>query len=222
MKTATTEYADIFLKAPPGLPRLVDVFCAALVLVFSSPLLAFCAVAIAVDSRGPVFFRQVRMGRGGQRFQMVKFRTMRVAQGGPQITADGDARITRVGRVLRAAKIDEIPALWNVLRGEMSIVGPRPEVPRYIDLGDPRWQRVLSARPGITDPVSVRLRNEQAILAAVPGDREEFYTKVLVPYKLRGYTDYLAKRSWHTDVGVLKDTFRAVVFPESVPSPRLN
>jgi lipopolysaccharide/colanic/teichoic acid biosynthesis glycosyltransferase len=147
---------------------------------------------------------------------------MFAAPGGPQFTAGDDRRITRVGRILRSAKVDELPALWNVVRGDMALVGPRPEVPRYVDLNDVRWRRALAARPGLTDPVTVRLRNEQAILGAVDGDREAFYSTVLVPYKLQGYAEFLASRTWKTDLGVLCHTAVAIFAPNSLSAPRLT
>jgi lipopolysaccharide/colanic/teichoic acid biosynthesis glycosyltransferase len=141
--------------------------------------------------------------------------------GGAEVTAGDDARVTRVGRILRKAKIDEIPELWNILSGDMSFVGPRPEVPRYVDPADPRWAAVLRARPGLTDPVTLRLRNEEALLAGVPGDPETFYRTCLQPYKLRGYAAYLDSRSWRTDLRVLVETIRAVLRPGSAPPPAL-
>ncbi len=153
---------------------------------------------------GPALFRQQRLGRGGAPFTLFKLRTMRQAAAGAAgsyVTAGGDPRITPLGRFLRRSKLDELPQLWNIVRGDLSFVGPRPEVPAWIELGDPRWQRVLAARPGLTDPVTLRLRNEEALLAAVPGDREDFYRDHLQPWKLAGYADYLARRSAAGDLG---------------------
>jgi lipopolysaccharide/colanic/teichoic acid biosynthesis glycosyltransferase len=206
-----------------GLPPVVDKFISIGGLVTCWPLLAFVAAAVKASSPGPIFFRQQRMGRFGKPFTLLKFRTMTVNDQGPQVTAHGDARVTLVGRVLRALKLDELPELLNVLRGEMALVGPRPEVPRYVKLDDPLWQQVLAARPGITDPVTVRLRNEEALLAeAGGGDHERFYTDVLQPWKLRGYIDYLKRRSLSVDLGVLRDTLLAVLHPASVKSPSLE
>ncbi len=122
---------------------------------------------------------------------------------GPEVTVAGDTRVTRVGRVLRRLKLDELPQLWNVLKGEMSFVGPRPEVPALVDLTSETWRRVLSVRPGITDPVSLSLKDEEALLASVEGDRELFYRQVLQPFKLRGYVDYLERRTILSDLGVI-------------------
>jgi lipopolysaccharide/colanic/teichoic acid biosynthesis glycosyltransferase len=169
-----------------------------------------------------VLFRQERVGRHGLLFTLYKLRTMRLHPGGLQVTASGDPRVTAVGRVLRAAKLDELPELFNVLRGDMSLVGPRPEVPRYVDLADPRWQAVLAARPGLTDPVTLRLRNEEDLIAAIPGDRERCYREVIQPFKLQGYAAYLASRTAWSDLRVLFDTGLAVVLPGRVPAPTLT
>ena len=205
------ETGEILLRE--GIPRSAEVVLAVLGLVAAAPVLAAAAVVIAMTSRGPVLFRQKRVGRGGQPFTLYKLRTMRVSSGGAEITAADDARVTWFGRLLRRAKIDEFPQLWNVIRGQMSLVGPRPEVPRYVDLNDPRWRRVLQVRPGITDPVTVLLRNEEALLGTIPGDREVFYQRQLQPFKLRRYVEYLERRSWRTDVQVLYKTCLAVAFP---------
>ncbi len=202
-----------------GLPRIVETAIALLGLVALSPLLLFVAVLVSVTSSGPVLFRQDRVGRRGEIFEILKFRTMRVDNSGPGVTKQGDLRVTSIGRLLRATKLDEFPELWNVVRGEMSLVGPRPELPQYVQLQDPIWCEVLSARPGITDPVTLRLRNEEKLLAESGADYETFYVQVLLPYKLRAYIDYLKQRSWKTDVGVLCNTVLGVLFPARVPAP---
>jgi lipopolysaccharide/colanic/teichoic acid biosynthesis glycosyltransferase len=138
---------------------------------------------------------------------------MRASNTGPQVTQSDDARITPVGRLLRHTKLDELPTLWNVLKGDMALVGPRPEVPRYVKLEDPLWQTVLSAKPGITDPITLRLRNEQQLLAQVKGNMENYYLNELLPLKLKGYASYLRERSWRSDLKVLWQTAAAVVFP---------
>jgi lipopolysaccharide/colanic/teichoic acid biosynthesis glycosyltransferase len=204
-----------------GLPRWLEASAALVGLVLTAPVLAGAAAAIALTSRGGVLFRQARVGRAGLPFTMLKLRTMTTSSAGPQVTADDDRRITAVGRVLRKLKLDELPALWNVVRGDLSLVGPRPEVPRYVDASDPLWREVLAHRPGLTDPVTVRLRNEEALLASVPGDREAFYRETLQPFKLAGYAAYLRHRSWLTDLGVIWWTLLAVVSPGRVPPPTL-
>ena len=153
------------------------------------------------------------MGRGGKTFLIYKLRTMRNASDGALVTARGDGRITPVGRILRKTKLDELPQLWNVVRGDMSLVGPRPEVPRYVNLDDPLWKEALSVRPGITDPVTLELKDEESVLASVAGDRERFYREELQPAKLRGYVAYARSRSWLTDIEVLYRTVLAILRP---------
>jgi lipopolysaccharide/colanic/teichoic acid biosynthesis glycosyltransferase len=205
-----------------GLPRFCDVLVAFLGLSFSSPVLVLAGLAIRLSSKGPIIFRQQRVGLNGRPFQLYKFRTMRVSSEGPQVTARDDKRITSVGTILRKLKIDELPELWNVLKGEMALVGPRPEVERYVDRKNPDWQRVLQTRPGITDPVTLRLRNEEILLAGVATDREQFYLEVLQPFKLRGYVQYQQQRTWQSDLRVLFDTALAILLPNRVPPPTLN
>lgn len=147
---------------------------------------------------------------------------MQVDSAGPCVTSKGDARVTLVGRVLRKFKLDELPELWNVVRGEMSLVGPRPEATEYVDTQDPLWQRVLEARPGLTDPVTVRLRNEEELLGRAGEDHESFYLTVLQPYKLAGYIEYLNKRTWRSDLRVLLDTGRSIVFPSAASPPSID
>ena len=187
-----------------------------------SPVLLLCAIAVQFSSPGPVLFRQERVGKDGQGFRLLKFRSMRVNAGGAQVTAHGDARITGVGRILRKTKLDELPELWNVVRGELSLVGPRAEVPKYVDARDPLWQKVLQAKPGITDPVTLRLRNEEELIAAGGGDPEVFYREVLQPLKLQGYVRYLERRTAWSDLGVLIRTVFAVVIPSKAPAPTLE
>jgi lipopolysaccharide/colanic/teichoic acid biosynthesis glycosyltransferase len=136
---------------------------------------------------------------------------MSVSNDGPQVTSARDPRITSTGRILRQTKLDELPTLWNVLRGDMAFVGPRPEVPRYVNLEDPRWQAVLRTKPGITDPVTVSLRNEEALLAQVKGNAEEFYVNEVQTLKLNGYLAYLETRSRRSDLRVLVQTIWAIV-----------
>lgn len=166
--------------------RIVDTACALAGLVATSPVLLACAVAIRLDSRGPVFFRQRRVGRYGKPFRIFKFRTMvdGTEKNGSKLTASGDARITRVGKILRKTKLDEIPQLLNVFRGEMSLVGPRPEVPEYTDKYTFHERRVLEVRPGITGPASLAYIDEEQLLAAV-ADREKYYVDTIMKQKLQ-------------------------------------
>ncbi len=188
--------------------RVFDLICAGLGLLLLSPLLLVVAVWIKLDSPGPVMFRQERVGRFGRPFRIHKFRTMRVDAPalGPQITIGADPRITRSGRFLRASKLDELPQLWDVFRGAMSLVGPRPEVPRYVALypADLR-EVVLSVRPGITDPASLSFRNESELLAQA-ADPEREYVEVVMPAKLRLAADYVRRASLATDVRLIVAT----------------
>ena len=206
------------LPAPrPGLPRAVEAPLALFGLILGAPFVLLGALAVVASSRGPLLFRQERVGFRGRRFTLYKLRSMRADPGGLALTSRADARVTPVGRWLRRAKLDELPQLWNVLRGDMSLVGPRPEVPRYADLADPRWRRVLEARPGITDPLTLKLRDEEALMPASEADRERFYLETLQPLKLRGYLDYLGRRSWWTDVQVLFATLASLIRPGRSP-----
>lgn len=194
-----------------GIPRWADAGIALVGLVAISPIIALSALAIVVTSGWPVFFRQKRVGRGGQTFVLVKFRTMTASINGPEITRKGDRRVTRLGKFLRRTKLDELPTLWNIVRGDMALVGPRPEVPRYVKLDDPKWLTILRVRPGLTDPVTVQLRNEEALLAGIDGDLEAYYVNELQPAKLRGYLDYLQNRSTRTDLCLLFHTLAAII-----------
>ena len=192
--------------------RGFDLLLAAPALLLALPLMGLIALAIRLDSRGPVFFRQTRVGRGGRLFRIHKFRTMHPHDGaGPQLTAAHDARITRVGRWLRRSKLDELPQLIDVLAGHMSLVGPRPEVPRYMALYAPEVRaRILSVRPGITDRAAIAFRDEERLLAAAP-DPERVYVEQIMPIKQRYYLDYVAQRSLRGDLRILWDTARAVL-----------
>jgi lipopolysaccharide/colanic/teichoic acid biosynthesis glycosyltransferase len=165
--------------------RSFDASSAAVGLALTAPLFLICAVAIRLDSAGPVFFRQRRIGRLGRSFQIIKFRTMvqQAQHVGLTITAAGDDRITRVGRWLRKTKLDEIPQLLNVLKGEMSIVGPRPETPEHVAAYNDDQLRVLEVKPGITGWASVAFIDEESVLAGQP-DKEAFYLETLMPRKL--------------------------------------
>ena len=198
---------------------MVDAVAAGIGLIMSAPLLVVAAFAVWISSPGPILFRQPRVGLHGRLFTLLKFRSMRIAGEGPQVTAGDDRRITPAGRFLRKSKLDELPELWNVLCGDMAFVGPRPEVPKYVDLNDIRWQRVLSVRPGLTDPVTLRLRNEEALLSEVTGDRENFYQSVLSPWKLYGYQRYLRSRSFRTDICIIIKTIIAIFDNKNVKQP---
>ncbi|HQX68451.1 MAG TPA: sugar transferase, partial [Ottowia sp.] len=166
-----------------------------------------------LDSAGQALVCQQRVGRHGRLFHIQKFRTMRVrsSQAGPLITVAGDARVTRAGRWLRRTKLDELPQLLDVIRGNMSLVGPRPEVPRYMALYPDEARRlILSVRPGVTDRATIEFRDEERLLAAA-SDPERAYVEQVMPIKQRYYLDYVARRSLAGDVGILIDTLRAVL-----------
>lgn len=205
-----------------GLARPLEVCAALLALVIATPLLAAAALAVRLSSPGPILFRQERVGRGGRLFVMSKLRTMSVNNRGPGITAGDDARVTGIGRVLRKTKLDELPALWQVVRGQMSLVGYRPELARYVDQNDPLWREALQARPGLTDPSAIRLRNEEALLATIAADREQFYLRVLQPYKLLLSVQYLRSRSWRSDIRMLLGTALVIALPARSPPPSIE
>jgi len=201
--------------------RALDLIAALLGLLLLSPLFLLIAVAIKLDSPGPVFFRQERVGRHGKSFRIFKFRTMSATRttGEPQLTVAGDQRITRTGAVLRRYKLDELAQLIDVLRGTMSLVGPRPEVPRYVwHYPDASRERVLSVRPGITDLASIRYRNENELLANA-ADPELEYIEVILPNKLRYALDYVENATLAGDLRLLGLTLRTVFVP-TVPSRR--
>ena len=192
-----------------GLPRWAEAGITLTGLVATLPLLIITGALVRSTGR-PVLFRQQRMGRGGRPFTLVKFRTMRPNSRGRPITTEGDDRITPVGRILRKTKLDELPELWNVLRGDMSLVGPRPEVPEYVDLNDRLWQQVLRVRPGITDPLAIRLRNEEQLLKSAETSEEQ-YLQILQRFKLKQSLAYQRERTWFSDIRVLVQTVSALV-----------
>lgn len=191
--------------------RAVDIVFAAAGLVICSPLLLIVALLITLEAAGSVLFRQERIGKGGKPFLILKFRTMAVGSSGGagSITAGDDRRITRVGRVLRKTKIDELPQLINVLKGEMSLVGPRPELRQYVELFRHEYEAILTVRPGITDPASLKFRDEAAILGRSIDPEQEYVQRVL-PEKIRLSRDYLAHASLTFDMVLLARTVAQV------------
>lgn len=187
--------------------RAFDLVLAIAGVIALSPLLLVIACWIRLDSRGSAFFRQVRVGRRGHPFRIIKFRTMvtNAASLGGSITPTDDPRITRAGRVLRKLKLDELPQLFNVAFGDMSLVGPRPEVPRYVEMYSDELRKVLELRPGITDPASIVFRDEGNMLARA-ADPEETYVTVLMPEKIRLNLDYARTASVWTDAAVIIQT----------------
>ncbi|MGC8838816.1 MAG: sugar transferase [Anaerolineae bacterium] len=196
---------SVFGSPSYALKRVFDVVVSALVVIIALPLWAAVAVAIKLDSSGPVFHRARRIGKDGRPFTLYKFRTM--VEGadaqGPRITRRDDPRITRVGRFLRRMKIDEMPQLLNVLKGEMSIVGPRPEDPRYVAHYTPEQRRVFAVRPGMASPAFIKYRHEEELLAALGGDLEEAYLQHILPDKLQMDLDYIARQSFGYDLAIL-------------------
>jgi len=195
--------------------RLFDLLAAGAGLVLLAPLLLALALWIRLDSPGPALYRQRRVGRHGVPFDILKFRTMAHrpdgADGGRQLTVGCDPRITRAGRFLRASKLDELPQLINVLQGTMSLVGPRPEVPRYVDCYPPAVRRtVLSVAPGITDLASILYKEESAILGRA-ADPERTYVETILPVKLAYYQRYVHERSFWLDLRILARTLVAVL-----------
>jgi lipopolysaccharide/colanic/teichoic acid biosynthesis glycosyltransferase len=184
--------------------RALDVLGAAAGLLLLAPIGVLAALAIVLESRGGALYAARRFGRGGVPFTMWKLRTMR-GDDGARLTTSGDARVTRVGRLLRWCGFDEWPQLWNVLRGDMSLVGPRPEDPALVDLGDPRWARVLSVRPGITGPTQLVWAPREAAVLRGP-DPEATYRRDVLPAKLASDERYVAERSVGGDLRVLAAT----------------
>jgi lipopolysaccharide/colanic/teichoic acid biosynthesis glycosyltransferase len=192
--------------------RLFDILSSILGLILLSPILLLITIAIKIDSIGPVFFRQTRVGRRNRDFRIFKFRTMRVGsdRGSLVTIGNNDSRITRIGSFLRQYKLDELPQLINVLIGDMSIVGPRPEVRHYVDYWTADQMRVLNVRPGITDPASVKFINENELLAQA-SDPEQYYIHVIMQDKINIYLDYVDHHSFLGDIGIIFKTFGKIL-----------
>ncbi len=194
------------------LKRLFDIVCAAIGLAALFPILIVIAIWIKIDSPGPVFFRQVRVGRFGVPFRIHKFRTMRVnAEQAGRLTVGRDSRITRSGHLLRKTKLDELPQLIDVLIGKMSLVGPRPEVQEFIDCYPENIkEKVLSVRPGITDRASIEMVDENEILSKYADPRQAYIDHIL-PIKQRYYVDYVEKNSLVNDIRIIVDTILKIL-----------
>lgn len=204
MKGGPSTGAGSSTAAPPGprACRAVDLVVAALAITALAPLLAAVALAIAVADGRPVLFRQERLGRGFRPFRICKFRTMRVPAAGENrygMTAAGDAAITPLGRYLRRWRLDELPQLWNILRGEMSIFGPRPELPQYVAVFQTAYDELLAVRPGLLDPATIQFLGEADLLPPGP-DREDIYRTQILPQKITLSLAYLRRRTWHSDL----------------------
>lgn len=192
--------------------RLLDFTASGIGLLLLSPAFLLLAIWIKSDSQGAVFYRQSRVGRGNKDFRLYKFRSMQEgADKAGLITVGGrDPRVTRSGYYIRKYKLDELPQLINVFRGDMSLVGPRPEVRRYVDMYSSEQLRVLSVRPGITDPASICYRNENELLEQAD-DPECYYRTVVMPDKLRINLEYIDRRSFRGDLGIIFRTFAAIL-----------
>lgn len=190
--------------------RAFDIVCAALGLLVLSPVLLLCALLVGLTSPGGVLFRQERVGKDGVPFTIYKFRSMRKDNAGLKISTSSDSRITPVGRVLRKTKLDELPQLWNVLKGDMSFVGPRPEVREYTDLYTPEQRQVLLVRPGITGLASIRYRNENDLLSAST-DPNRTYIEEVMPAKLALDLEYIPRACVSYDVRLILETLVTVV-----------
>lgn len=197
--------------AADGVRRWLDITAAATGLVVLSPLCLFIAVLIKRDSPGPVFYRAQRVGKDGHEFRLYKFRSMVAGadRQGPGITAAGDSRVTQVGRFLRRTKLDELPQLINVLTGDMSLVGPRPEDPRYVALYTDEQRQVLAVRPGITSAASLTYRDESALLSGK--DWERRYIHEIMPHKVAIELDYLGRRTLTSDLNLIMRTVLALM-----------
>ena len=205
------------------LKRGIDIVVAGIMLVACLPLLVMCAVLIKLDSRGPILFRQARMGRDAKVFNLLKLRTMRAGEDGPAITLGPDPRITLVGGWLRRWKLDELPQLWNVVRGEMSLVGPRPVIPELAREFAPGYRDLLRVRPGLTDPATIQYCREVEILSRV-NDPLSYFKTVVTPEKLRISRDYLLCATILSDFRIMIETAQALLSaPRShAPAPRLE
>ncbi|KZY35108.1 hypothetical protein A3754_12295 [Alcanivorax sp. HI0083] len=192
--------------------RFFDIVLSLCALVALAPVMLAVAVAVKADSSGPVFFRQIRVGLGGRDFEIMKFRSMShdpVASQGA-FDAGNSSRVTSVGQVIRKTKLDELPQFVNVLKGDMSIVGPRPEVRKWVEAYPDRWSKVHRVRPGITDPAAIEFSDEEGMLSEYD-DPNEVYRTVILPRKLDLYELYIERRSLFFDVGVMLKTFTKIL-----------
>ena len=192
--------------------RLFDIVASGFGLIVLSPLFLILAIWIKLDSKGPVFYRQVRVGYKNKDSRIFKFRSMRVgADKGSLVTIGGhDPRVTRSGYFIRKFKFDELPQLINVFLGEMSLVGPRPEVRHYVDYWTPEQMHVLDVRPGITDPASIKFRNENELMEKAE-DPEKYYIEVIMQEKIKLYLEYVENHSFFYDLGLIFKTFWVIV-----------
>lgn len=191
--------------------RIFDIFSSAIALLVFSPFFLIIALFIVLDSRGGVFYAQVRVGKNGKEFRLLKFRSMRPnSDKAGELTVGNDSRVTKIGRFIRKFKLDEIPQLINILKGEMSVVGPRPEVPRYVKLYSQEQLKVLDVLPGLTDYASLEYLDEQKILGKAE-DPEKAYIEEVMPEKLRLNLKYIKERSLLVDIGLIFKTLLGIL-----------
>jgi lipopolysaccharide/colanic/teichoic acid biosynthesis glycosyltransferase len=218
--TTPTVFASALPKAAPwslsGSKRLFDICCAIVLCAAAAPMMVMLALVVRASSRGPFLFRQNRVRKNGEEFPLLKFRTMYCHGGnnsGPLVTRSGDSRVTRVGRWLRKWKLDELPQFVNVLTGDMSLVGHRPDVLKYMQTLTGQDRNILYFRPGMTSPASLRFRNEEQELAKVaPEEMEQFYVSTLLPQKVRMDLDYAERATFSTDCRILLRTAFSVLW----------
>lgn len=193
--------------------RIFDLSVSVILLVLFAPFYLLIALLIKLDSFGPVHYKALRVGKNGRLFKLFKFRTMKVnsSNSGPAITQKSDPRITRVGKVLREIKVDEIPQLWNVIRGDMSLVGPRPEDPRYVEKYDEEQRKVLLVKPGLSSPASIEYRHEEKLLSTQAENLEDYYVRQVMPKKLKIDLDYVENQSLIRDVAICFKTAYTII-----------
>lgn len=191
--------------------RLLDIFISFIALIFLSPLLIIISFVIMLSSGRPIFYSQERVGKDWKRFRIIKFRTMvtEADRIGPGISSEDDERITKFGKFLRKYKLDELPQLLNVFVGEMSLIGPRPEIPKYAEFYKDDYSKILKLKPGITDYASVNYRNEAALLNG-KSEGESFYLTKILPEKISLYKKYLRDASFTTDLKIILSTIKAI------------
>jgi|SRR5579862_648484 len=199
------EWNDSLLK------RLFDLLLALLLLLLFGPLMLAVALSVKLSSKGPVLFRQKRVGKDGHEFQLLKFRSMRQGCAGPKVTRTGDPRITAVGQIIRKWKLDELPQLFNVVRGDMSFVGPRPDVAEYLRHLNQAQRQILQLRPGITSSATLSYRKEEQLLSQVNGNLETFYCTELLPEKVRMDLDYARNAGFRSDLSIVLRTLAAIL-----------
>jgi lipopolysaccharide/colanic/teichoic acid biosynthesis glycosyltransferase len=195
--------------------RIFDLSVSVILLVLFAPFYLLIALVIKLDSSGPVHYKAHRVGKNGRLFKLLKFRTMKVNSSnlGPAITQKADPRITRIGKILREIKVDEIPQLWNVIRGDMSLVGPRPEDPRYVEKYNEEQRKVLLVRPGLSSPASIEYRHEEKLLSTQADNIEDYYVRQVMPKKLKIDLDYVENQSLIRDVAICFKTAYTILKP---------